>query len=73
MAEKAACANPECGRICRSAALSLKHLCYGCEYLGKVTVNRILKRVSAEPIRRPRQQAHKAVRRRNSFRKGATA
>jgi len=70
---KAQCANPQCGRVCASAARSNSRLCFGCEYLGP----RVLKQVRAraaqkggEPLPQP---AHKSRRRRMSFRKGATA
>jgi len=68
---KMPCSN--CGRETSHAATHPEQLCIGCAYLGKPTVNKILARHQAAPIPRPSEKAHKAVRRRNSFRKGATA
>ena len=68
---KVACS--KCGRESSSAATHPQRLCIGCAYLGAPTVKKILARAGAQAIERPAEKKHKTARRRESFRKGASA
>lgn len=68
---KANCAS--CGRECTSAAISPKHLCLVCEYMSPQARNKVMARAAEKHVEPLPAPARKNQRRRNSFRKGATA